>query len=85
MILLVCEVRRAIKGDAKSLSHIIVESWKSVNSNIIPEYEITKFLDKERRQQQFEKFIEDGEIVLIGIHDDIPCGLVFANKDNMIH
>lgn len=82
VILLECEVRRAIKDDAKSLAHIIVESWKSVYSNIIPEDEITKFLDKERRQQQFEKFIDDGEIVLIGTYDDIPCGLVFANKDN---
>lgn len=35
-----------------------------------------------RRQKQFEEFIENGEIILIGIYDDMPCGLVFANKDN---
>lgn len=77
-----CKVRRAIIADTKSLANIIVESWKSAYSNIIPEDEIAKFLDKQRRQQQFERFIKDEEIVLIGFYDEIPCGLVFANKDN---
>lgn len=77
-----CEVRRAVIEDAKSLSNIIVESWRSAYCDVIPEDEIIKFLDKQRRQQQFERFIEDGEIVLIGIYEGIPCGLVFANKDN---
>jgi len=76
------EIRRAVTDDAKYLANIIVESWKATYINIIPEDEITKFLDKERRQKQFERFIEDGEIVLIGIFDGMPCGLVFANKDN---
>lgn len=76
------EVRRAVREDAKSLANIIVESWKSAYSNIIPKDEITKFLDKQKRQQQFERFIEDEEIVLIGFYDEISCGLVFANKDN---
>lgn len=82
MILLECEVRRAVMEDAKSLANILVESWRSSYSDIIPEDKIIKFLDKQRRQQQFERFIEDGEIVLIGIYEGIPCGLVFANKDN---
>lgn len=68
--------------DAESLANVIVESWRSAYSSIIPENEITKFLDKQRRQQQFKRFIQDGEIILIGICDGIPCGLVFANKDN---
>lgn len=76
------EIRRAVTDDAKYLANIIVESWKATYIDIIPEDEIAKFLDKERRQKQFERFIEDGEIVLIGIFDDMPCGLVFANKDN---
>lgn len=71
-----------MKEDAKSLANIIVESWRAAYRNIIPEDEIVKFLDKERRQQQFERFIDDGEIVLIGIYDGLPCGLVFGNKDN---
>lgn len=82
MILLRCEIRRAVTGDSKSLANIIVESWRSAYSDLIPEDEITKFLDKQKRQQQFERFIEDGEIVLIGSYDGIHCGLVFANKDN---
>ena len=82
MILLEYEIRRAGTDDAKYLANIIVESWRATYSNIIPEDEIAKFLDKERRQKQFEKFIENGEIILIGIYDDMPCGLVFANKDN---
>ena len=76
------KIRRAVTDDAKSLANIIVESWRAVYSNIIPEDEIAKFLDKERRQKQFERFIEDGEIVLIGIFDGMPCGLVFANKED---
>lgn len=66
----------------KCEANIIVESWKSAYSNIIPEDEIARFLDKQRRQEQFEKFIEDEEIVLIGFYDEIPCGLIFGNKDN---
>ena len=31
---------------------------------------------------QFERFIEEDEIVLIGFYNNIPCGLVFANKEN---
>jgi len=77
-----CEIRKATKEDAESLANIIVESWKSAYSNVIPKDEITKFLDKQRRQRQFERFIEDEEIVLIGFYDEIPFGLVFANKDN---
>ncbi len=82
MTLLKYEIRRAMIDDAESLANIIVESWRSAYSSIIPENEITKFLDKQRRQQQFERFIQDGEIVLIGIYDGIPCSLAFANKDN---
>lgn len=77
-----CEVRRAVIEDARSLANIIVESWRAAYSNIIPEDEMIKFLDKQKRQDQFEKFIEDGEIVLIGIYEGTPCGLVFANKEN---
>ena len=76
------EIRRAVIEDAESLANIIVESWRSSYSSIIPENEITKFLDKQRRRQQFERFIQDGEIILIGICDGMPCGLVFANKEN---
>lgn len=76
------EIRRARMDDAESLANIIVESWRSAYADIIPRDEIVKFLDKERRQKQFEKFIQDEEIVLIGIYDEIPFGLVFANKDN---
>lgn len=82
MILLAYEIRRAVTDDVKALANIIVESWRSAYSEIIPKDEIVRFLDKDRRQKQFERFIEEGEIVLIGICDDIPCGLVFANKDN---
>ena len=77
-----CEVRRAVVEDAEFLANIIVESWRSSYSDIIPEDEIIKFLYKQRRQQQFERFIEEGEIILIGMYEGIPCGLVFANKDN---
>lgn len=80
--LLKCKVRGAVKEDAEFLANIIVESWRSAYSDKIPKDEIVKFLDKQRRQQQFERFIEDGEIVLIGFYDNVPCGLVFANKDN---
>ena len=76
------EIRTAIKEDASNLANIIVESWKSAYSELIPKDEITRYLDKERRKIQFEKFIEDGEIVLIGLFNEVPCGLVFANKDN---
>lgn len=82
VIYLLCEVRKAVKSDSKDLANIIVESWKSAYSNLIPEDEIIRFLDKERRQKQFERFIEEDEIVLIGFYDGIACGLVFANKDN---
>lgn len=76
------EIRAAKKEDASSLANIIVESWKSAYSEIIPKDEITRYLDKDRRKIQFEKFIENGEIVLIGLLNKMPCGLVFANKDN---
>ncbi|MFA5575692.1 MAG: GNAT family N-acetyltransferase [Tissierellaceae bacterium] len=76
------KVRAARKEDAGHLADIIVKSWKSAYSELIPEDEITRYLDKDRRKVQFEKFIEDGEIVLIGIFNEVPCGLVFANKDN---
>jgi len=49
MILLECEVRRAVMEDAKSLANILVESWRSSYSDIIPEDKIIKFLDKQRR------------------------------------
>lgn len=75
-------IRSAKKEDASSLANIIVESWKSAYSEIIPKDEITRYLDKDRRKIQFEKFIENGEIVLIGLLNEMPCGLVFANKDN---
>lgn len=52
------EIRRAIQDDTSFLANIIVESWRSAYSNLIPEDEIIKFLDKERRQQQFEEFIK---------------------------
>ncbi|MCQ4924548.1 GNAT family N-acetyltransferase [Tissierella carlieri] len=76
------EIRRARIEDAESLANIIVESWRSAYIDIIPKDEIVRFLDKERRQKQFEKFIQDDEIILLGTCDDIPSGLVFANKDN---
>lgn len=56
--------------DAESLGNIIVESQKAAYSNIIPEDEMAKFLDKERRKRQFERFIENGEIILIGIYNN---------------
>lgn len=77
-----CEVRKAVKSDSKDLANIIVESWKSAYSDIIPKDEIVRFLDKEKREKQFERFIDDEEIVLIGLYNEKPCGLVFANKDN---
>ncbi|MBU5425553.1 GNAT family N-acetyltransferase [Tissierella pigra] len=76
------EIRRAVIDDAESLANIIVESWKSAYSSIIPADEMVKFLDKQRRQQQFEKLIQDRQIILIGICRGTPCGLIFANKDN---
>lgn len=79
---MIYKVRKAVKSDSLDLANIIVESWKSAYSDIIPKDEITKYLDKERRQRQFERFIEDEEIVLIGYLNDIACGLVFANKEN---
>lgn len=79
---MLCNVRKAVKSDSKDLANIIVESWRSVYTDLIPKDEIIRFLDKERRQKQFARFIEDDEIVLIGFYDEIPCGLVFANKDN---
>lgn len=53
------QVRRAVLEDSECLAHIIVESWRSAYSDIIPKDEITKFLDKEKRKQQFERFIND--------------------------
>lgn len=82
MIGLKYEIRRAALDDASSLANIIVESWKSAYTDIIPADEMTKYLDKQRRQQQFERFIRDEEIVLICICEGAPCGLIFANKDN---
>lgn len=79
---MVYKVRMAVLEDAEVLGHIIVESWKSAYKNIIPEDEIVRYLDKQKRKQQFEKFIQDKEIVLIGFYNEIPCGLVFANKEN---
>ena len=79
---MICAVREAVKSDSKDLANIIVESWKSAYRDIIPGDEMIRFLDKERRQKQFEKFIEDDEIVLIGFYNNIPCGLVFPNKEN---
>ncbi len=79
---MIYKVRKAVKSDSLDLANIIVESWKSAYSEIIPKDEIAKFLDKERRQRQFERFIEDEEIILIGSVNEIACGLVFANKDN---
>lgn len=79
---MIFKVRKAVKSDSLDLANIIVESWKSAYSEIIPKDEIAKFLDKERRQRQFERFIEDEEIILIGSVNEIACGLVFANKDN---
>lgn len=76
------KVRKALMGDAESLANIIVESWKAAYSSIIPEDEMAKFLDKERRKKQFERFIENGEIILIGIYNNVPCGLIFGSKDN---
>lgn len=76
------EIRRAVLEDASSLANIIVESWRSTYSNLIPKDEIIKYYDKDRRQRQFEKNIENEEIVLIGIYDSVPAGLVFANMDN---
>ncbi len=76
------EVRKALIEDAESLGNIIVESWKAAYSNIIPKDEMAKFLDKERRKRQFERFIENEEIILIGICDNVPCGLMFGSKDN---
>lgn len=79
---LVFEIKRAVLEDAKCLANIIVESWRSTYINLIPKDEIIKFLDKERRQQQFEKFIKNKEIILIVLYKGVPVGLVFANKDN---
>ena len=75
-------IRRAEIYDAKDLAHIIVESWRSTYSDLIPEEEIKRYLDLERRRNQFERFISQGEIVLIGFIDNKPCGLAFANPDN---
>jgi hypothetical protein len=69
-IILEYEVRKALMEDTESLGNIIVESWKAAYSNIIPEDEMAKFLDKERRKRQFERFIENGEIILIGIYNN---------------
>ncbi len=75
-------IRPATIDDASSLANIIVESWKSAYSELIPKDEIARYLDKNKRKNQFEKFIQDEEIVLIALFDQIPCGLAFANKDN---
>lgn len=62
MISLEIEVRRARVEDAKSLANIIVESWRLAYENILPREEMGKFLDKERRQQQFKRFIKGDKI-----------------------
>ena len=76
------EIRRATLEDAGYLANIIVESWESAYWHIIPPEEIARYLDRERRQKQFEKFINDGEIVLIGAYEGSYSGLVFANREN---
>lgn len=75
-------VRTAIIEDASSLAHIIVESWRAAYMEIIPKDEISKYLDIQKRKSQFERYISHGEIVLIGLHNNIPCGLAFGNKEN---
>ena len=76
------QVRRAVLEDSECLAHIIVESWRAAYSDLIPKDEIVRFLDKEKRKQQFERFINEGEIVLIGSYNGIYCGFTFANKEN---
>lgn len=75
-------VRRAIIEDTSSLAHIIVESWRSAYSNLLPKDEIQRYLNVEIRKNQFEKYISQEEIVLIGYINDRPCGLVFASPEN---
>lgn len=48
-------IRAAKREDDSSLANIIVESWKSAYSEIIPKDEITRYLDKDRRKIQFEE------------------------------
>ncbi len=37
------EIRRAVTDDVKALANIIVESWRSAYSEIIPKDEIVRF------------------------------------------
>ena len=75
-------IRKAVLEDVSTLANIIVESWRSTYSNLIPKDEIIKYLDKKRRQQQFEEFIKNKEIILIGLYEGAPVSMLFANKDN---
>lgn len=51
------EIRRARKGDSKTLAFIQVESWKEAYSDIIPKEHLKKFLDVDYVTSIYEKLL----------------------------
>lgn len=75
-------VRRAERKDAKVLSKIIVESWAAAYGSLLPKEELEKYLDEEKRRQQFVRFLDQEELIFLGFVHGEPFGLIFGGLEH---
>lgn len=67
---------------AEDFTYVFCKSWKEAYKNIIPQEDIQKNTNPEKRKQMFTRLMlsEDGYF-FIAYDDTSPCGIVYARKN----
>lgn len=76
-------VREAALSDASALAEILVSSWKSAYSGLIPSDDLAKNTDISYRTEMFKKMLADprGDFY-IALDDAVPCGHIMFSKSS---
>lgn len=78
-------IRCATSADARMISEVICESWKSAYRDIIPPAELNARTDADAREQFFSRLLTaDTDGFLIAFDNDKPCGICSIRKSSDI-
>lgn len=75
-------VRPAQMEDVPALARILVEGWSTAYMDLLSPEERTHYLNVPRREAQFRRFLDNGELLWLGLLHGEPCGLLFASREN---
>jgi ribosomal protein S18 acetylase RimI-like enzyme len=77
------DIREADKSDYSIISSIVNETWKVAYKGLIPESDMNKYADKERREKVIADSLDKGEVKFyIAKYNDVDCAVSSFKKYN---